>query len=226
MAGEGGFIKLYRGWRDNPVLNTADRAVAWLWLIENACWKPSKFNIKGKSVELQRGQLCASRDHLATVWKWSDSAVERFLTRLKTEQMIERETGHGKTIITICNYAKYQDDNRQAGQESGQESEHKSDRNRTAKEEGKEIKEEKNTHYAFFGRVVRLTERDLHAWRNRYHALADIEAELGALDDWISGQDEKTRKGWFHVASASLNKKHQAAVRKAEDEEDEAMPIC
>ena len=138
-----GYIKLWRGWRDNPVLRGKFcRTSAWVWLIEMACWKPTQFDIKGKTVELERGQLCASREQMAKAWGWSPSAVERFLTRLQTEHMIERETGQGKSVITICNYAKYQDRNDEAGQEIGQTTGQKSDRHRTAKEEGKKVKKE------------------------------------------------------------------------------------
>lgn len=128
---------MHRGWRDNPVFRGEfSRGDAWVWLIENACWKPTKFDVKGKTITLERGQLCASRDYLAKVWGWSSSAVERFLTRLQTEQMIGRETGQGKSIVTISNYAKYQDVGSQTGQETGQQSGQRSDRDRTAKEQG------------------------------------------------------------------------------------------
>jgi hypothetical protein len=135
-----GFFLVYRGWRSNPVFRGAySKGEAWLWLLETACFKPTSFDIKGRTVTLQRGQLCASREQLSAAWSWSGSAVERFLTRLQTEQMIGRETGQGKSIITICNYAKYQDVGERAGQETGQGSGQKSDRNRTAKEQGNKL---------------------------------------------------------------------------------------
>lgn len=132
-----GFFLMHRGWRDNPVFKGEySRADAWVWLIENACWKATRHDIRGKTVKLERGQLCASREMLAEVWGWSSSAVERFLTRLKTEQMIERETGQGKSVITICNYAKYQDKPDETGQPIEQATGQTSDRHRTAKEQG------------------------------------------------------------------------------------------
>lgn len=136
-----GWFKMHRGWRDNSIFRGEySRADAWVWLIENASWKPTRHDVKGKSVTLDRGQLCVSRERLADVWGWSPSAVERFLTRLKTEQMIGRETGQGKSVITICNYAKYQDRENETGQEIEQEAGQESDRERTAKEEGKKVR--------------------------------------------------------------------------------------
>lgn len=116
-----GWFCLHRGWRENWLFQGEfSRADAWVWLIEHACWRSTSHNIKGKSVLLERGQLCASRDRLASTWRWSPSAVERFLARLQAEQMIGRETGQGKSVITICNYAKYQDFGVRAGQVIGQ----------------------------------------------------------------------------------------------------------
>ncbi len=142
-----GFFVMHRGWRDNPIFRGEfSRADAWTWLIEKACWKPTKFDVKGKTITLDRGQLCVSRDLLATTWGWSPSAVERFLTRLQTEQMIGRETGQGKSVITISNYTKYQDVGNQTGQETGRQTGQRSDRDRTAKEQGNKgtIEEEPN----------------------------------------------------------------------------------
>jgi hypothetical protein len=115
------------------------RGYAWDWMCSKACYAPRPYTVKGKTLMVQRGQFVASPDEMAEAWNWSRSAVNRFLARLKTEHMIEHETGHGKSLITICNYEEYQADTPQAGQESGQESGHKADTKRTAKEKGKGI---------------------------------------------------------------------------------------
>lgn len=132
-----GFVLTYRAAIDHPLFQKdVARLGAWLWLVSKACWKPTRFDIRGQIVELQRGELCVSREQLATAWGWSSSAVERFLTRLQTEQMIGRATGQGRTIITICNYSKYQDDSSETGQPTGQPTGQQSDSHRTAKEQG------------------------------------------------------------------------------------------
>lgn len=237
MAGEGGFIKLHRGWRDNPLFGREySRGDAWIWMLEHACWKPAKVKVKGKIVTLERGEMSFSVRFLADAWGWSKSRVDRFIAELRAEGMIETRSkigtsaghtaGQGQSILTICNYAKYQDrdglerdnDEPKSGTSAGQA--------RDKEEEGKEGKKEENTSYAFFGRTIRLNPRDLAEWKRRYHGLKDIEAELGSLDDWFQGQDEKTQKGWFFIASGSLNKKHQAALRANDDERDWEMPIA
>lgn len=132
-----GFVALHRAAVDHPLFaGDSSRLGAWLWLVTKACWRPTKYDLNGKIITLDRGQFVASRSQLAKAWGWKESAVERFLTRLQTEQMIGRETGQGRSILTICNYAKYQDIEQEAGQETGQGIEQRSDSDRTAKEQG------------------------------------------------------------------------------------------
>lgn len=131
-----GFVCLHRDALDHPLLQDAGRLGAFFWLVARAAWKPVPFDISGKIITLERGQLCTSRSLLAKAWGWSPSAVERFLTRLKTEQMIEQATGQGKSVITICNYEKYQSVNSDTGQATGQVTGQPSDSHRTAKEQG------------------------------------------------------------------------------------------
>lgn len=141
-----GFIAMQRDAFSHPLLKDGERFRAWFWLVANAAWKQTRHDARGKTIIVERGQICAGREHLAKEWGWSPSAVERFLTRLETEQMIGRETGQGKSIITICNYDKYQDCAPETGQTSGQQTGQKSDRNRTAKEQGnKETRVEEDT---------------------------------------------------------------------------------
>lgn len=132
-----GFIALHREARDHPLFaGDAQRFGAWFWLVATACWKPTKFNAGGTIITLERGQLCVSRNQLATAWGMSPSAVERFLTRLQTEQMIGRSTGQARSIITICNYDTYQGQNDEAGQATGQATGQRPDKDRTTKEQG------------------------------------------------------------------------------------------
>lgn len=131
-----GFVVMARDAIDHPLLKDGERFRAWFWMVARACWKSTKFDLAGKIITLERGQFCASRSQLAEAWGWSPSAVERFLSRLETEQMIGRATGQGRTIITICNYDKYQSAPEDAGQVTGQASGQPADSRRTAKEQG------------------------------------------------------------------------------------------
>lgn len=96
---------------DHPSLKGEfDRRSAWLWLIANAAWKDHKTRTRGGMVELKRGQVLAGSEHLADVWGWSRKKVRTFLGELTAEGMVEKGPARNQyaTVLTICNYEKYQ----------------------------------------------------------------------------------------------------------------------
>lgn len=132
-----GFVAVYREATSHPLFKGhADRLGAWMWLLMSAAWKPTQFDVSGKIVTLQRGQLSVSVRHLGEAWGWPKSNVDRFLTRLKTETMIETDSGTGRLIITICNYDKYQDVSERSGTLSGTQVGTAAGQQRDIKEQG------------------------------------------------------------------------------------------
>jgi hypothetical protein len=140
-----GYYRLTRKWMDHEVFaqEVYCKRAAWCWLIESAVWKPKAFDAHGSSVVAQRGQFVSTMRHMAKVWGWSKSKVERFLLRLEKWDMIRKETvpkhGTGKTLISICNYAKYQAEPLQSGTAigigTGQQRDIKERRESSSKEE-------------------------------------------------------------------------------------------
>ena len=105
-----GFYLMHRGWMDHPLFPREPlcRRAAWVWLIEQACWRDHRINIKGRAVTLKRGQLSYSTRFLAEAWNWSEARVRRFLARLERDGAIDAVTDAGQTVITIRHYSKYQ----------------------------------------------------------------------------------------------------------------------
>jgi quinol monooxygenase YgiN len=107
---ERGVFAVDRGIWDHP--SFADEPLtereAWQWLIGEAAFKDRVRRVGSLVVELARGQLAASTRFMADKWQWSEARVRRFLKRLKTDAMIDAASDAGITIITICNYNKYQ----------------------------------------------------------------------------------------------------------------------
>lgn len=81
---------------------------AWMWLISEAAWRQRRVHVGGVSVTLQRGQLASSVRFMAERWKWHRSSVERFLKRRKTATAITIAVETGVSVITLCNYDRYQ----------------------------------------------------------------------------------------------------------------------
>ena len=109
-----GYYVMARGWMNHPMFPSEPlcKRAAWLWLIENAGFRPRKVRLDGKEITLKRGQLIASVRHLATEWGWAPTRVHRFLKKLNRHNATGTAGATvGETaprIITICNYDKYQ----------------------------------------------------------------------------------------------------------------------
>ena len=110
----GSYYRMARGWLDHPVLHGEpyDRRSAWAWLIEEALWQDCRCDTAGRIVEIKRGQISHSTRSMAKAWGWSEARVRRFLTRLKTDAMIDAgsdaPSDAGPSLITISNYERYQ----------------------------------------------------------------------------------------------------------------------
>lgn len=218
-----GYIKLHRGWRDNAIFGGEfSRADAWVWMIEEAAWRPTKTRIKGQTVELARGDMTFSQRFLAEKWGWSKSRVDRFIAELRAEGMIETRSkigataghnaGQGQSIITICNYAKYQD-----RQDEGRGNDEPETGATAGQQRGKEIrreedKKEEDNDYRFSGRVIRLLPDAFDRWAKAYPAI-DLPALLQSRDDWLANEaPADQQKKWFTSTSNWLASRQQAAT--------------
>jgi hypothetical protein len=107
---ERGVFAVDRGIWDHPSFanEPLTEREAWIWLIGAAAFKPHRRRVGSVAVELNPGQLAASTRFMADKWGWSEPRVRRFLKRLKTDAMIDAATDAGVTVVTICNYRKYQ----------------------------------------------------------------------------------------------------------------------
>lgn len=124
LSHDRGFIALHRKIFENPVVGSNPAYFrAWVWLLCEARYKPSRYRIPGKSIsiELQRGQLSHARRFIAKALDLSEQRVRTFLNRLKIEGMILVEINQGQMVITICNYDDYQFGADESNQQSNQQ---------------------------------------------------------------------------------------------------------
>lgn len=85
------------------------RFEAWLDIVQSARFEDTKQLIGNRFIEVKRGQILVSLRFLAGRWQWSTKKVNSFLDLLIQDKMITKETPKetGQTVITICNYDKY-----------------------------------------------------------------------------------------------------------------------
>lgn len=116
-----GYIAVSRSIFDHPLFkNRPDWHVAWEKLIAAAAWKPQAHAGRWGAAHVERGQLASTLRALAGLLGWPKSSVEYFLRRLQDARMIvvnsirtrvnTKDTIKNSqriTIITICNYNKF-----------------------------------------------------------------------------------------------------------------------
>jgi hypothetical protein len=105
-----GFYLMHRGWQDNPIFRSEpfSRRDAFVWLIEEAAFRERSVAMPKADIVLARGQLAHSLRFMGKAWKWEETKVRRFLASLSAAKIIDAQTAAGQTLITICNYDKYQ----------------------------------------------------------------------------------------------------------------------
>jgi hypothetical protein len=233
-----GYYLMHRNWHENPVFQNEPfcERMAWVWLIEEAAWKPTRKRVGGNIVTLERGQLAHSTRFMAEAWGWSKSRVSRFLRKLRQVGMIAGQpAGQGNVVLSICNYDNYQVSRDSSGTASeapsGTVAGQQRDSSGTNQNEGKEGKEGKEYNkggaqarsgkeYAFVGYVIRLNHRDFSDWRQSFYAIPDLMAELRSLDHYYAENPPKDGK-WFHRVSRCLKDKHERNLQRQTSRESE-----
>jgi len=242
---EGGYALVYRRVLEDEDFRSPAEALAFVYLILKAAWKPVVVTYKRHAFDLDRGQLTISLRDMAADLEWSKSRADRFIALLERVGKIaisspkmrdSRETlpgtpvaqsvGHLPPVITICKYDEYQSPSNKGETPQGSTLGQQRDTTRDTEQINNKNKEKKEgggaaeaatREYAFAGRTIRLNRRDFDTWRQTYHAIPDIAAELMSLDAWFEGQPEAKRRGWFHTTSGALNRKHQEILRANAD---------
>ena len=123
-------------------------------LIGQAAYKDHQFLYDGKIIPIHRGEVISSERVLMERWQWkSRGKIRRFLGVLEKSNRIEKKTSlsrtcpktdiqtdHPVTVITICNYERYQNhkegDGTKDGTESGTKDGQRTDRGRTKQNKG------------------------------------------------------------------------------------------
>lgn len=83
-------------------------AQAWAWLIGQAEWRKSTVPLGRFTFELERGQAALSLRFVAAKWLWHKNKVDRYIQRATKQDMLRASIVNGMTVLTICNYERYQ----------------------------------------------------------------------------------------------------------------------
>jgi len=113
-----GWISLWRRIVDHPIYSDSEALHVWIDLLLHATHRPLEVRFAGRILTLQPGQLLSGRLAIAARTRVSESKVQRVLSRLKTEHLIEQQTSNRCSIITVLNWTRYQKTDQQNEQPS------------------------------------------------------------------------------------------------------------
>lgn len=119
-----GFFLVHRGWMDDGFKpEPFTEREAFLWSIEQAAIKRHDQWFNGHRFTVKRGEFVTSLRELEKTFGWSLKRIRCFIDRMgKTQKWTHRRAYDGAqspTIITVCNYAVYQNDGEAQGAVKG-----------------------------------------------------------------------------------------------------------
>ena len=140
-----GWIKLHRSIQEHWLYTEKrkfSKFEAWSDILLTVNFTEGKTIIKGKLIQIKRGESILSLDSWAKRWGWDKSAVRRFLNTLQKDNIIELKNETITTRLIVCKYDTYQDE-RNADETQVKRKRHANETHLTPIEEGKEGKEGK-----------------------------------------------------------------------------------
>lgn len=114
MADKGWVIAYRKSWT-HPAFNNLREAAIWNFLYQNAFWEDGNRNFNGYTFNLKRGQIVVSISFLANGFGMTEKAVRVVIQKIEKLGMITVLGASRGTIITICNYDKYQQNEKTEG---------------------------------------------------------------------------------------------------------------
>jgi hypothetical protein len=137
-----GFVTIERAILKNPKFRGKDDIYAAFWLICQAAWRPTAVRPVRSMIELRRGQCAFAVSFLAQAWECSKATAHARLRHFEKIEFIRTDARTDCTLITICNYDKYQQSPDAARTLDRTEAERSPNAARTKKKEDKPVEQE------------------------------------------------------------------------------------
>jgi uncharacterized phage protein (TIGR02220 family) len=104
-----GYVKIFRKVLDNPNASNPYFLAVWSYLLLKATHKVFVMRIAGDDRELNPGDLVCSCRQIAKFFNIDKDTINRILITMEKASMIRRKMYARKTVITVSNWASYQD---------------------------------------------------------------------------------------------------------------------
>ncbi len=113
-----GWIKLHRGIFDHWIASDPDYLCVWLRMLTEANFEDKKHLFNGALLEIRRGQIIFGLEAWSSKTGVTIAKLRKLLDMLEKDKMINRQKTNKYSLISITNYALYQDDDRQNASKS------------------------------------------------------------------------------------------------------------
>jgi hypothetical protein len=113
-----GWIKLHRGIFDHWIASDPDYLCVWLRMLTDANFEDKKHLFNGSLIEIKRGQIIFGLEAWSAKTGVTIAKLRRLLDILEKDKMINRQKTNKFSLISILNYTRYQDDDRQNASKS------------------------------------------------------------------------------------------------------------
>jgi biotin operon repressor len=215
-----GFVKLHRSLKDWEWYGDEAATRLFIHLLLEVNWKPGRW----RGVDIPPGSMVTSLEKLAARLGWDRSKLRRTLNKLKSTGEVNIKTTNHWTLVTVDNWAKYQDDDQQSDQPKSQPpTNHRptTDRPPNTIEEGKKERREEGKK-SLAGKPPK---RDIDWLKAECRAVVDadptvlVESERkGFFDYWTepsaSGRLRFQAEGFFDVRRRMQTWQRNADKRK------------
>lgn len=103
-----GYVLAYRAAWTHEIFNDFLEAAIWNFLFQNAFWEDGVRNFNGTIIPLKRGQIAITPRYIAQGFRISERGARSVIQKLEKAGMLTTKPTNKATIITICNYEKFQ----------------------------------------------------------------------------------------------------------------------
>ena len=210
-----GWVKLHRTLTDSPIwkLEKFTRGQAWVDIFLNANHTDGYMNIRGNIIPIKRTQLGWSELTMSKRWRWSRGKVRRFLSWLENEGKIVQQKNRLTTILTICNYERYQGndttDSTADSTADGQQTDSRRYSRRYTNNNDKTVKNEKNERIPYRAIIEYLNEKSgrtfAHTTQSFRQKIKTRWREHPSIEDFKKVIDNKCADPFFTENPKYLN---------------------
>jgi hypothetical protein len=113
MKGRKGWVCVHRDIVDHWIYQEPEALKVWLTLLIEANHEKKTHMFNGAMIAIDRGQLVFGRIAFSEKTGVSENKIRRYISLFETEGMIHQQKTNKYSVITVANYAQYQDGHQQ-----------------------------------------------------------------------------------------------------------------